>query len=69
MTAIRNGDIDGNAATERDATWEPLDTTPLHPEYPCAHCILSGTVAGVIKASLGSMDIPEVAMTSLTHPA
>ena len=40
MTAIRNGDIDGNDKTERDATWEPLDNTPLHPEYPCAHCIL-----------------------------
>ena len=28
MTAIRNGDIDGNPATERDPTWEPIDTTP-----------------------------------------
>jgi PAP2 superfamily len=64
ITAIRNGDIDDNAATDREATWQPIDNTPMHPEYPCAHCILSGTVAGVIKASLGSMDIPEVAMTS-----
>src|SRR5262249_54772163 len=39
---------------------------PMHPEYPCAHCILSGSVAGVVKASLGAMDIPEVAMTSPT---
>ena len=24
ITAIRNGDIDGNPATERDATWQPI---------------------------------------------
>ncbi len=41
ITAIRNGDIDGNPATERDATWQPIDATPMHPEYPCAHCIIS----------------------------
>ena len=39
ITAIRNGDIDDNPATERDATWQPIDNTPMHPEYPCAHCI------------------------------
>src|SRR5882672_9723345 len=64
ITSIRNGDIDDNPATEREATWQPIDNTPMHPEYPCAHCILSGSVAGVIKAALGSEDIPEVAMTS-----
>lgn len=68
MTAIRNGDIDGNAATERDATWEPLDTTPLHPEYPCAHCILSGAVTTVIQKVIGSADIPEVSISSPTAP-
>ncbi len=37
ITAIRNGDIDGNDATERDASWLPFIETPMHPEYPCAH--------------------------------
>jgi hypothetical protein len=64
ITSIRNGDIDDNPATEREATWQPIDNTPMHPEYPCAHCILSGSVAGVVKNALGSADIPEVAMTS-----
>jgi PAP2 superfamily len=68
ITSIRNGDIDGNAATDREATWQPIDNTPMHPEYPCAHCILSGSVAGVIKAVLGTEDIPEVAVTSATAP-
>jgi len=68
ITAIRNGDIDDNDVTEREATWQPIDNTPMHPEYPCAHCILSGTVAGVVKAALGSEDIPEIAITSTTLP-
>jgi len=68
ITSIRNGDIDGNPATDRDATWQPIDNTPMHPEYPCAHCILSGSVSGVIKAVLGTEDIPEIAITSRAVP-
>jgi hypothetical protein len=68
ITAIRNGDIDDNPATERDATWQPIDNTPMHPEYPCAHCIISGAVASAIETALGTADIPEVAMTSPTAP-
>jgi hypothetical protein len=68
ITAIRNGDIDGNPATEREATWQPIANTPMHPEYPCAHCIQSGSVAGVIKAVLGTAEIPEIAITSPTAP-
>jgi hypothetical protein len=68
ITAIRNGDIDNNPATERVATWQPIDITPLHPEYPCAHCILSGAEAGAIAAILGTKEIPEVSLTSPTAP-
>jgi len=68
FTAIRNGDIDGNPATERQADWLPIDNTPLHPEYPCAHCIVSSSVAATIKAVLGSDEIPEVALTSPFAP-
>jgi PAP2 superfamily len=68
ITAIRNGDIDGNAGTEREASWQPIDNTPMHPEYPCAHCIVSSAVASAVEAMLGTADIPEVAMTSPTAP-
>ena len=37
VTAIRNGDIDGNDATQRDASWTSLIDAPMHPEYPSAH--------------------------------
>jgi hypothetical protein len=68
ITAIRNGDIDDNPATDREATWQPMADTPMHPEYPCAHCILSGAVSGVVMTMLGTEEIPEIATTSPTAP-
>jgi len=68
VTAIRNGDIDGNAATGRESSWQPIADTPMHPEYPCAHCAVSGSVAGVVRAALGSDDIPGIAINSPTAP-
>ena len=68
ITAIRNGDVDGNPATDREATWQPIAITPMHPEYPCAHCIQSGSVAAVVKAVFETEEIPEIAITSPTAP-
>src|SRR5258706_5388705 len=68
ITAIRNGDIDDNPATERDATWQPIDNTPMHPEYPCAHCIISKAVATAVELTLGTAEIPEIVMSSPTAP-
>ena len=65
-TAIRNADLNSNPDTQRDATWQPLDNTPMHPEYPCAHCIESGA-ARVVLESLGQ-PIPELSLTSSTAP-
>ncbi|MBC8025388.1 MAG: vanadium-dependent haloperoxidase [Steroidobacteraceae bacterium] len=64
ITAIRNGDIDGNDATERDPSWVPFIETPPHPEYPCAHCIVSATVATVLKAEIGGGTVPKFSSTS-----
>jgi DNA mismatch repair protein MutS len=66
VTAIRNGDIDGNDHTERDAAWTPMIETPLHPEYPCAHCILAATVATVLKAEARQRALPVLSTTSPT---
>jgi hypothetical protein len=68
ITAIRNGDIDGNPATEIDPSWQPLDATPMHPEYPCAHCLLSGAAAAVIESYGGLRDVQEISLTSSTAP-
>lgn len=63
VTAIRNADVTGNAATPRDASWLPLGDTPMHPEYPCAHCITAAAAGAVLQKVLGD-NIPEVSMTS-----
>jgi len=68
VTAIRNGDIDGNPKTERDATWEPLGPTPMHPEYPCAHCIVAHTAGTVMQAFFGTGPLPEFTLTTPTAP-
>ena len=68
ITAIRNGDRDGNPATERDPSWLPMITTPVQPEYPCGHCILSATVAGVVRADVGRDPMPTLRAVSNTAP-
>ncbi len=52
VTAVRNGDIDGNPATERDAAWTPFHEAPMHPEDPSGHAILAGAVGAVLDAEL-----------------
>src|SRR6266545_2805578 len=68
ITAIRNGDRDGNPATERDAGWTPLITTPLHPEYPCAHCVCDGAAGAVLKSAFGTGTLPEFTLTYTEMP-
>jgi hypothetical protein len=57
VTAIHEGDADGNPATEADTAWAPwLDSisgTPAHPEYPSAHAVLSGAAAFVLASIFG----------------
>ena len=66
ITAIRNGDIDGNDATERDPSWTPYIDTPMHPEYPCAHCIIAGAVGAVLQAEIGTGAAPLLTTNSPT---
>jgi len=51
ITAIRNADEDGNPRTERDPAWVPLIDTPLHQEYPCAHCTLAAAIVTAVAGS------------------
>ena len=67
VTAIRNADIDGNDATALDPAWVPLIDTPVHPEYPCAHCINVGAITAVIEREFGAHP-PTLRSTSVTLP-
>jgi len=66
VTAIRNGDNDGHDATERDAGWTPFIDTPMHPEYPCAHCIVSASLGAVLEAEIGNGPTPKLSSASST---
>lgn len=68
FTAIRNGDQDGNNATERDASWLPFIETPMHPEYPCAHCTAAGAYGALLLAEIGGGPVPRLSSTSPTLP-
>ncbi|MBX3614830.1 MAG: vanadium-dependent haloperoxidase, partial [Burkholderiaceae bacterium] len=63
-TAIRNGDLDGHHATERDASWTPLADVPMHPEYPSAHSILAAAVGTVLRAEIGAGPTPVLGTAS-----
>jgi hypothetical protein len=67
ITAIRNADLTSNAATPREASWLPLGTTPMHPEYPCAHCIVASAVSNVLQIVVGN-EVGEVTLNSPTAP-
>jgi hypothetical protein len=57
ITAIRNADIDGNAATTADPTWTPPVTTPNHPEYPSQHGCVTTALTQVLANALGTGNI------------
>jgi hypothetical protein len=63
VTAIRNGDQDGNDATERDAGWTPLNATPMHPEYPSSAAIVAGVSSGVLQSVFGTGSLQILTVT------
>jgi hypothetical protein len=67
VTAIRNADLTSNPATPREASWQPLGVTPMHPEYPCAHCIVASAVSTVLQHVVGN-EVGEIALASPTAP-
>ncbi|WP_375429365.1 vanadium-dependent haloperoxidase [uncultured Sphingomonas sp.] len=69
ITAIRNAQDDGNPATAVDPAWEPLISTPNHPEYPCGHCIRAAAAATVLKTEVGAAPPGGVRVTTGTAPS
>ncbi len=68
ITAIRNGDKDGNSATQPDPAWVPLIATPNFQEYPCGHCTLAGSIAEVMEHESGWKPAQGVRVGSLLNP-
>jgi hypothetical protein len=68
ITAIRNGDLDGNDATERDPGWRPMAVTPMHPEYPSQASISAGVALGVLEAVFGKNISGSFTATDIANP-
>ena len=69
VTAIREADKDGNAATEADPGWTPLLPTPPYPGHPGNMACLSAASARVLERVFGHDDVPfSVTWTGTTGP-
>lgn len=58
ITAIRNGDSDGNDDTVGDINWNSTIPTPPVGEYPSAHAISGSAAGGVLIRFFGTANIP-----------
>jgi hypothetical protein len=60
ITAIRDGALDGNPKTMPDSLWEPLLTTPNHPDYAAGHAGSSGAAVRVLQLVFGTDAVPTI---------
>jgi hypothetical protein len=54
ITAIREGDVDGNDATAGDPTWDSHQNTPAVSDYPSTQSTFSGAAAVALARALGA---------------
>jgi hypothetical protein len=69
VTAIQEGDTDGNPETIADPSWSPLATTPNHPEYPAAHGCVTGAVTSLIEDYFGTKNVTLKVTATYAVPA
>jgi hypothetical protein len=68
VTALRNGDMDSNDATERDPSWTSLNATPMHPEYPSQAAIVAGVAVSILESVFGPQPAIPITATDLMDP-
>lgn len=68
VTAIRNGDQDGNDGTTADAVWESLLPAPAFPEYPSGHSTSCSAAATVLAKFAGTDEFTFV-LSSEANPS
>ena len=64
VTAIQQGDADGNPATTGDPTWTPLLATPPYPDYPSGYNVVTSATARVLTRLFG----PDIDLTLTFTP-
>jgi hypothetical protein len=72
ITAIQQGDFDGNRWTNGDAGWMPFIQTPPYPDYSSGANCLAASITGVLRHFFGSdrieMSIWSTAAGLTTNP-
>ena len=64
LTAIQEGDADGNDRTVGDPSWQPLINTPNYPDYTSGLNSVSGSATGVLARFFGTDEIAFTVATS-----
>jgi hypothetical protein len=67
VTAIRNGELDGNPMTLSNMDWTPLAPTPGHPEYPAAHGCLTAAFAEALRTFYGTKKVKITLSSTATN--
>ena len=67
VTAIREGNADGNPATTANLTWNPLAPTPPIPDYDSGHAV-EGAVAAAVFRRYFEKDAMGFSVCSITLP-
>lgn len=68
ITAIRNGDEDGNKNTEGDANWTSLIPAPPYPDYTSGANNLSASASRAMQLFFGTNEMPVNITTTNTGP-
>jgi len=68
VTAIQDGDVDGNPNTVGDPSWMPLVPTPPITDYDSGHSVEGGAASEVLREFFGTDEIT-FSTCSLTLPA
>jgi hypothetical protein len=68
ITAIREGDNDGNPATVGDPTWTPLQPTYPIPDHDSGHAVQGGVAAEILKQVFGTDDVSFTACSTTLPP-
>ena len=58
VTAIHEGDADGNPATLADASWQPLINTPNYPDFTSGANSVSGAMTRTLQLFFGTDRVP-----------
>ncbi|MES1262732.1 MAG: vanadium-dependent haloperoxidase, partial [Peristeroidobacter soli] len=68
VTAIQEGDADGNPATAGDPAWQPLINTPNYPDYSSGANNVTGAMTRTLELFFGTDRVP-FEVTSLAPQA